>query len=87
MLIIVVALIWWAHKENIQRIKSDQEPSAKLPSFFDKIPDDLISWSVEKLQLVIEKLQSLKPEDLISLSIGKLQLLIKKLQDFQKKEP
>ena len=65
MLLIIVGLIWWAHRENIQRIIKNQESSTrvKLPWFFNKIPDDLISWSIEKLQLLVKKLQGLKKDE------------------------
>ncbi|MBA7675584.1 Glycerol-3-phosphate acyltransferase [subsurface metagenome] len=66
MLLAVVVLIWWAHRENLQRILSGKEPPIKLPAFFDKIPDDIVgwrNWSIEKLQLLIKKLQKLKKEE------------------------
>lgn len=65
-LLIIIGLIWWAHRENIQRIIRGQEPSTeiRLPWLFNKIPDDLIGWSIKKLQLLIKKLQNFKKEEL-----------------------
>ena len=65
-LIAVIVLVWWAHRENLQRILRGEEPSIKLPAFFDKVPDDIVgwrNWSIEKLQLLIKKLQNLKKEE------------------------
>jgi len=51
--LIIVGLIWWAHRENIRRLSKGKEPSLKLPdflNFLNKLPDDLISWGIKKLQ-------------------------------------
>lgn len=58
--LVIVGLIWWAHRENIQRLARGEEPSIKLPAFFDKLPDNLIGLGIEKLQLLINKLQNLQ---------------------------
>jgi len=61
----VILLIWWAHRENLRRILRGEEPPIKLPAFFDNIPDDIVGWrdwSIEKLQLLIKKLQKFKKE-------------------------
>jgi glycerol-3-phosphate acyltransferase PlsY len=58
-LVIIVLLIWWTHRENIGRMIEGKEHSpSNLPSFFDKLPDDVIALGIEKLPLVIKKLQS-----------------------------
>jgi|GEM_PF-70152 len=69
-LFITLGLIWWAHRKNIQRIINGEEPSTeiKLPWPLNKIPDDVISWSIKRLQLLIKKLQELKKRDLKGLS-------------------
>lgn len=69
MLTIIILLVWWAHRENIQRFLNGKEPSVKLPSFFNKLPDDLIGLVIGKLELLINKLQ----------------LLINRLRNSQKK--
>jgi glycerol-3-phosphate acyltransferase PlsY len=59
-LVIVVLLIWWTHRENIERILRNNEPSPKnLPPLFDKLPDNVIALVVEKLPWITNKLQSL----------------------------
>jgi glycerol-3-phosphate acyltransferase PlsY len=58
--LIMVGLIWWAHRENIQRLLRNEESSIKLPAFLNKLPDDLIGWGIEKLQLLVSKLQNLQ---------------------------
>lgn len=55
---IALGLIWWAHRENLQRIRDGKEPSTRLPLFLNKLPGDLVSWSIEKLQLLLQKLQA-----------------------------
>jgi glycerol-3-phosphate acyltransferase PlsY len=57
-LLVLIGFIWWAHRENLQRLSKGKEPSMKLPSIFDKIPDDLISLAIRKLQSFITKLQN-----------------------------
>ena len=61
MLLIIIGLIWWAHRENIQRLMKNEEPSIKinLPWLLDKIPDDIVGWTIEKLELFIKKLQNI----------------------------
>lgn len=53
-LIAVVGLIWWAHRENIKRLIENKEPSVnlpkKLPSFFHKLPDDLIGSAADRIK-------------------------------------
>jgi len=59
-ILIMIGLIWWAHRENIRRIIKGEEPSIKLPSVFDRLPDDILRWSIDKLQSLINKLQNLQ---------------------------
>jgi glycerol-3-phosphate acyltransferase PlsY len=54
--LLIVGVIWWAHRENIKRIARGVEPSMKLPKFFEKVPDDIIG-------LLIDKLKGLKNKD------------------------
>lgn len=57
---IIVILMWWAHRENFKKLARGLEPSLRLPSsliFFNKLPDDLIGFCVNKLQSVVKKLQ------------------------------
>jgi acyl phosphate:glycerol-3-phosphate acyltransferase len=44
-IVAIVGLIWWAHRENLKRIREGKEPSLKL-SFLNKIPitDDGVGW-------------------------------------------
>jgi len=50
--LLVVGLIWWAHRENIKRIFRGEEPSLKLPSFFRNVPDDVIGLIVDKIKKI-----------------------------------
>ena len=65
-LLIIVGLVWWTHGENIKRLIENKEPSVslKLPKFFpawsqrafDKIPDDLVGFVLEKVRNFLKKL-------------------------------
>lgn len=57
--LVALGLVWWAHRENLQRIRKGEESSIKLPGFLDKLPDDLISLTIKGLQWLIKKLQGL----------------------------
>jgi glycerol-3-phosphate acyltransferase PlsY len=72
-----VFLIWWAHRENIKRIREGSEPPLKL-TLLDKIPflrnapDDAINWMFNKL-----------PINWLVLLNAKLQAFLVKLQNLQ----
>lgn len=51
--LLIIGLIWWAHRDNIKRLIKGVEPSVKLPSL-----DEIISWVINKLQLFIKKIQN-----------------------------
>ena len=53
--LLIVGLIWWAHRENIKRMFKGEEPSLKLPSFFRKVPDDVIGLLVDKIKSLRKK--------------------------------
>lgn len=54
---VALGLVWWAHRENLKRIRDGKEPSIKLPLFLNKLPDDLVSWSLEKIKPFFHKLR------------------------------
>jgi len=56
---LIVFLIWWAHRKNIQRLSKGEEPSLKLklPSLLNKLPDDVISFVIKKLQVFVDKIK------------------------------
>lgn len=61
----IVFMIWWRHWDNLKRLSKGEEPAAELPSalsFLNKLPDDLIGLLIEKLQLIIQKLQDYQKE-------------------------
>jgi len=55
--LLIVALIWWAHRENIKRLVENIEPSLalKLPSFFRKIPEDGFWFVIDKIKFLKKK--------------------------------
>lgn len=58
--LLIITLIWWAHRDNIKRLAKGEEPPLRLPSrfaFLDKLPDDLIGLTVDKLQSFVKILQ------------------------------
>jgi acyl phosphate:glycerol-3-phosphate acyltransferase len=57
-IVAIVGLIWWAHRENLKRIREGKEPSIKL---LNKIPitDDGIGWLANKIEWLANKLQAL----------------------------
>jgi glycerol-3-phosphate acyltransferase PlsY len=61
----IVLFLWWSHRKNIERLARGEEPSLRLPSalaFLDKLPDDVISLAVDKLQTFIKALQKYQNE-------------------------
>lgn len=58
--IIIVFLIWWAHRENLKRIARNEEPSIELPNVFNKLPDDIISLGIDNLQSLISNLRNIQ---------------------------
>jgi acyl phosphate:glycerol-3-phosphate acyltransferase len=65
----IVLLIWWAHRQNLKRIRDGKEPSLRL-SMLDKIPlmsritDDGIGWLINRLEAFSKKIKNgrKKPE-------------------------
>jgi len=58
--LLIIVLIWWSHRDNLKRLVRGEEPSLGLPSalaFLDKLPDDIISLVVKKLQHLVRALQ------------------------------
>lgn len=53
--LLIVLLIWWAHRENIKRLAKGVEPSLKLPSFFRKLPDDIIGSVIDRIRSLKKK--------------------------------
>ena len=54
-LLISLGLVWWAHRDNLKRILKGEEPSIKLPSFLNKLPDDIVGWTIEKLKKLFKR--------------------------------
>jgi len=64
-ILLLIALLWWSHRENLKRLARGEEPSLSLPpflSFLNKLPDDIIGLIVEKLQSFIKTLQKYQSE-------------------------
>jgi len=59
-ILIIVFVLLWTHRSNFERLAEGKEPPLNLPetlAFLNKLPDDILSLAIEKIQSFVKTLQ------------------------------